>query len=322
MRTQYTNKSMSQERTSNSRMAEEAEKAENKDKRAVISKEIAVEIFAKRKMNTKYKTADSCLVANEYGVSSKSVRDVWDRRTWVKATMPLWTLAEVEEYEKSNKRPPGRPLGVTDSKPRKRRCGSRKSDQTLRKKVAESTREQPYDASSSSSSSSTCYFNSSSCSSSSSEAGSSTVDNQHAALGLPIEEAKSRILAAQPFVHQRPDAQIVGLEALRNLQPPTGIEMLLAGNQAWNPPLLPSQPFLLLHHATSRPLLPLQTHTLLPTSSLNTGIPFDQPALWPGIVNIGIAQRISATNTLLMLNQACISSTQNMQESQMKGGGR
>ncbi|EKX44120.1 hypothetical protein GUITHDRAFT_109903 [Guillardia theta CCMP2712] len=304
-------------------MAEETEKAENKDKRAVISEEIAVEIFAKRKMNTKFKTADSCLVANEYGVSSKSVRDVWDRRTWVKATMPLWTPAEVEQYEKSNKRPPGRPLGVTDSKPRKRRCHSHKSDQTLRKKVAESRRQQPNDASSSSSSSSsTCYFNSSSCSSSSSEAGSSTVDNQHAALGLPIEEAKSRILAAQPFVHQRPDAQIVGLEALRNLQPPTGIEMLLAGNQAWNPPLLQSQPFLLLQPATSRPILPLQTHTILPSSTLNTGIPFDQPALWPGIVNIGIAQRISATNTLLMLNQACISSTQNKPESQLKDGGR
>ncbi|EKX44122.1 hypothetical protein GUITHDRAFT_153064 [Guillardia theta CCMP2712] len=94
-----------------------------KDKRAVISEEIAVEIFAKRKISfsSKQKSAHSSLVAAQHGVSPKSVRDVWDRRTWVKATMPLWTPAEVEQYEKSNKRPPGRPLGRTDSKPRKPR---------------------------------------------------------------------------------------------------------------------------------------------------------------------------------------------------------
>lgn len=37
-------------------------------------------------------------VANEYGVSPKTIRDVWNRKTWVKVTRPLWCPQEVASY--------------------------------------------------------------------------------------------------------------------------------------------------------------------------------------------------------------------------------
>mmetsp|Transcript_30856 Transcript_30856/g.82713 ORF Transcript_30856/g.82713 Transcript_30856/m.82713 type:complete len:342 (-) Transcript_30856:1482-2507(-) len=37
-------------------------------------------------------------IALEHGVTAKTIRDIWNRRTWAKATRPLWTPAEAKLY--------------------------------------------------------------------------------------------------------------------------------------------------------------------------------------------------------------------------------
>merc|ERR1711865_693198 len=94
------------------------------------------------------------------GVSAKTIRDIWKRETWVKATRSEWAHADEQSYQEQLNRksdasarcpPPGsvasllidvddvkrspypngcsgssrargRPKGVKDSRPRKRRC--------------------------------------------------------------------------------------------------------------------------------------------------------------------------------------------------------
>ena len=36
-------------------------------------------------------SARSRIVAARYGISAKSVRDIWNRKSWIAATEPLWT---------------------------------------------------------------------------------------------------------------------------------------------------------------------------------------------------------------------------------------
>eukprot|EP00960_Hanusia_phi_P043482 756069-Hanusia_phi.AAC.4 len=113
-----------------------AESDKQRVRKVVITEDIALEIFAKRKNSyiLKQRCAHSSDVAAQHGVSPKSVRDVWDRRTWAKATMPLWTEVEVEDYEKRNKRPPGRPLGKADTRPRKPRSKKVTNPEDIRNK--------------------------------------------------------------------------------------------------------------------------------------------------------------------------------------------
>ena len=40
-------------------------------------------------------------VAEQYGVNSKTIRDIWNRATWVKATRGCWTAEEDEDYNQS-----------------------------------------------------------------------------------------------------------------------------------------------------------------------------------------------------------------------------
>eukprot|EP00960_Hanusia_phi_P014338 422830-Hanusia_phi.AAC.1 len=313
---------MSEGRMTNTSMEGHAENMEIKDKRAVISEEIAIKIFAQRKPNSNFKTAESCMVANEYGVSSKSVRDVWDRRTWVKATMPLWTTAEVEEYEKRNKRPPGRPVGATDSKPRKRRSERKKRDSVPAKRIKTQPKKpsaKTDDSSSSSSSSSTsCYLKSSSSSASSSESGPSSVDTKHVHKRFSIQEAKPASPATRPPESSRLDG--TATNDLTQVRPPLGsIETLLAGGQRWGPLPYQSPAHLLLPHVTNRPCLPLQATNLLPTSlpRIVFGNPYGQ--VLQDIVNTNLAQRISAANAFLMLSQACAAAPQTFQPAGQPG---
>ena len=46
-------------------------------------------------------TSRSREVAEQYGVNSKTIRDIWNRATWVKATRSSWTPEEEEEYLQS-----------------------------------------------------------------------------------------------------------------------------------------------------------------------------------------------------------------------------
>ncbi|EKX34965.1 hypothetical protein GUITHDRAFT_118809 [Guillardia theta CCMP2712] len=88
-----------------------------------MNAQIAYEIYSAKRSMLENKSMESALVAAKYGISSKTVRDIWDRRTWADATIELWTEREREEYESQERRNPGRPPGSKDTKPRKKRGG-------------------------------------------------------------------------------------------------------------------------------------------------------------------------------------------------------
>eukprot|EP00960_Hanusia_phi_P014780 437846-Hanusia_phi.AAC.2 len=96
-------------------------------KKAILTADIALKIYSSRNSDKLFKTAESTVIARHFGISSKAVRDIWDRRTWAHVTMPLWTDEEKADYESMNKRAPGRPVGAKDSRPRKRRKDRKRS---------------------------------------------------------------------------------------------------------------------------------------------------------------------------------------------------
>ena len=53
----------------------------------------AINIFNQRATKTKHTAA---LLAAEYGISSKAIRDIWSRRSWAEDTRPFWTHLDVE----------------------------------------------------------------------------------------------------------------------------------------------------------------------------------------------------------------------------------
>ncbi|EKX37487.1 hypothetical protein GUITHDRAFT_116295 [Guillardia theta CCMP2712] len=102
--------------------------------RIILTEEMACEIYSKRTFGE----TRSTLVAQEYGVSPKAIRDIWNRRTWSYATYDLWTAEELLDYRRSRRcekcntgqgghcvclpvKRQGRPAGAKDSKPRKKR---------------------------------------------------------------------------------------------------------------------------------------------------------------------------------------------------------
>ena len=58
----------------------------------------------------------SVLLAAEYLVSAKTIRDIWKGRSWLGATYDLW-----KEEERPSRKALGRPKGKKDSQPRRRR---------------------------------------------------------------------------------------------------------------------------------------------------------------------------------------------------------
>ena len=66
-----------------------------------------------------------------FGVSSKTVRDIWNRRTWTQTTGVLWAQEDVLRgalplFPSATPRPRGRPKGSRDIKPRVRRQSARR----------------------------------------------------------------------------------------------------------------------------------------------------------------------------------------------------
>ena len=130
----------------------------------MLTAQQAVEIYQQLPADTLHITSKSVAVGKQFGVSAKTIRDIWKRETWVKATRHVWSEADEKSYleEESRKSaasasrgpPPGsvasllsddvderspsplerntskgsrargRPKGVKDSRPRKRRCMS------------------------------------------------------------------------------------------------------------------------------------------------------------------------------------------------------
>jgi len=66
--------------------------------RTRLNAEQAINIFHQRATKTKHTAA---LLAAEYGISSKAIRDIWTRKSWVEDTRPFWTHLD-EESSLSN----------------------------------------------------------------------------------------------------------------------------------------------------------------------------------------------------------------------------
>ena len=88
--------------------------------RTVLTKADVIAIF-----QIKATLPSTTKVAKCYGVSEKTIRDVWTRRTWAAET---WHL---DPSSTLDMRQPGRPLGSRDSKPRKQRQLSANSSPSL-----------------------------------------------------------------------------------------------------------------------------------------------------------------------------------------------
>ena len=99
--------------------AAEGTKSSEKSRRQrlVLTKEQAVEIFRLKGIHG-FPTSHSASshLATKYKVSSKSIRDIWNGRSWLDATYELWS-----DNCRPKRRIVGRPKGKKDSRPRQLR---------------------------------------------------------------------------------------------------------------------------------------------------------------------------------------------------------
>ena len=124
--------------------------ARRKPWKIILTAEQAVEIYKKRSIGANMDSTSSCRsneVAEQYGVNSKTIRDIWNRATWVKATRSEWNEqeeamymasqansnstptegdaaqpgAEADKGSGAQKRTRGRPKGSRDLRPRVKR---------------------------------------------------------------------------------------------------------------------------------------------------------------------------------------------------------
>mmetsp|Transcript_26986 Transcript_26986/g.71027 ORF Transcript_26986/g.71027 Transcript_26986/m.71027 type:complete len:127 (-) Transcript_26986:20-400(-) len=72
------------------------------------SPQAACRIYEKRPRPGERRRGKSCTMsahlAAEYGVTTKTIRDIWNRSTWGKVTRHLWTPAEVQRYVDQRRR--------------------------------------------------------------------------------------------------------------------------------------------------------------------------------------------------------------------------
>lgn len=70
----------------------------------VLTAETACEIYAMRPSRSDDSKGEarakshSAEIARKYGVTAKTIRDIWNRSTWSKATRKLWTEEETRIY--------------------------------------------------------------------------------------------------------------------------------------------------------------------------------------------------------------------------------
>jgi hypothetical protein len=80
--------------------------------RVILNRDLAVEIYKHKLSLIKPRSFESCFqgeqsklrgasikLASKYGVSAKTVRDVWNHKSWVAATYHLW---KAEEHRSEN----------------------------------------------------------------------------------------------------------------------------------------------------------------------------------------------------------------------------
>jgi len=115
--------------------------------RALLTEQQAVAIYSRRLNAAADGGRSSRVLAWQYGVSPKTIRDIWSRRTWARSTAHLTAAAELTPEPLCDRgggalvgcaapahddpplhpagdcitRPPGRPKGSKDKRPRKRK---------------------------------------------------------------------------------------------------------------------------------------------------------------------------------------------------------
>ena len=66
-----------------------------------LDESLAIQIYAYRPRNagSKYGSmAEAVRLGDKHGVSPKTIRDIWNRKSWVKVTRAYWTAAEASAY--------------------------------------------------------------------------------------------------------------------------------------------------------------------------------------------------------------------------------
>ena len=66
-------------------------------KDSVINEMQAIEIFL-AKASRKARDTTSRMLAEEYGITMKAVRDIWNFRTWKWETMPYWSQEDLRQF--------------------------------------------------------------------------------------------------------------------------------------------------------------------------------------------------------------------------------
>jgi len=150
---------------------EGGENGRKKPWKIILTAEQAIEIYKARPQGESSSATSSFRsndVAEQYGVNSKTIRDIWNQATWVKATRPYWTDEEEAGYLASQKlhasaaeqskvqaldakgalgeqvkRSRGRPKGARDSRPRVKRKASREPETSPRHQLSP-PRKQPH----------------------------------------------------------------------------------------------------------------------------------------------------------------------------------
>ena len=84
--------------------------------RIILSEQDACAIFQNKPPNGDRHLRRADMLASLYGVSVKTIRDIWIGRTWYRSTCHLDPSKPVNVHRLQCK--PGRPLGAKDSKPR------------------------------------------------------------------------------------------------------------------------------------------------------------------------------------------------------------
>ena len=89
---------------------------DSKNSRIILSEQDARAIFQNKPPNGGRDRRRADMLASLYGVSVKTIRDIWVGRTWYRSTCHLDPSKPVNLHRLQRK--PGRPLGAKDSKPR------------------------------------------------------------------------------------------------------------------------------------------------------------------------------------------------------------
>ena len=90
-----------------------------------LDESLAIQIYASRPRNagSKYGSmAEAVRLGEKHGVSPKTIRDIWNRKSWVRVTRAYWTQAEASAYVPRRHRASPRDAGPSGSPKRRPRA--------------------------------------------------------------------------------------------------------------------------------------------------------------------------------------------------------